>query len=335
MVAVGCDRAVTIRADTVVTVSGVTDTARVRVSVAGDTARIVGRYFTGSDGITFRPMFPFDSGREYVVRVATDGGASAVQHFRLPLTARRPSTRVTRVYPSADTLPENQLRIYIEFSAPMSRTGGLPYVHLLDADGNEVKGAFLPLDADFWDRERTRYTLFLDPGRVKRGILPNEQMGRALTRRNRYSIVVDSTWRDGDGQPLVASYAKRFRAGPADYTPIALAAWRVEAPAAGTRDPLTIRFGESLDRGLLARALGVERADGSPLEGNTLISVDETEWRFTPTQPWPAGEHRIVVLDILEDLAGNRVNRAFEVDLFQRADSTAAPSRLTIPLRVR
>jgi hypothetical protein len=312
-----------------------------RVSVAGDTAPIVGRYSVTDTSLQFQPAFPFDRERDYDVvirpkQLATRRRDTQVEgRFRLPGRGLKPTTRVTRIYPTADTLPENQLRIYVEFSAPMSREGGLPYVHLLDADGNEVKAAFLPLDADFWNRERTRYTLFLDPGRVKRGILPNEQMGRALLRRKRYSIVVDSTWRDGDGQPLVASHVKRFRAGAADYQPISLAAWRIDAPRAGTRDPLIIRFNEALDRGLLGRALGVEHAEGSAVDGETLTAVDETEWRFVPAQPWLAGSGRIVVLDILEDLAGNRVNRAFEVDMFQRADTTAAPSRFTIPFRVR
>ena len=64
--------------------------------------------------------------------------------------------------------------------SPMSRQAGVDFVRLLDDNGREVRNAFLPLEADFWNPAHTRYTLFLDPGRVKRGILPNEQMGRAL-----------------------------------------------------------------------------------------------------------------------------------------------------------
>src|SRR6185436_17263634 len=114
------------------------------------------------------------------------------------------------------TLPENQLRLYVEFSAPMSNGGGIGFIRLLDADGREVRNAFLPLDADFWNREHTRYTLFLDPGRVKRGILPNEQMGRALRAGRVYSIAIDSTWRDAEGQPLAAPYRRSFHVGPPD-----------------------------------------------------------------------------------------------------------------------
>ena len=76
------------------------------------------------------------------------------------------------VFPSASVVPENQLRMYIQFSAPMGRRGGLDHVKLLDETGDEVDDPFLPLDAEFWNADRTRYTLFFDPGRQKRGILP-------------------------------------------------------------------------------------------------------------------------------------------------------------------
>ena len=88
---------------------------------------------------------------------------------------------VSQVFPTADALPENQLRFYIHFSAPMGMRGGLDFIHLLDDAGKEVKDPFLPLDAEFWNDDRTRYTVFFDPGRQKRGIAPIAEMGRSLT----------------------------------------------------------------------------------------------------------------------------------------------------------
>jgi hypothetical protein len=325
-----CAGEIKVTADSTVVVEGLSDSTRLRVSVAGETTRIVGRHEVSGARLVFRPIFPFDPGREY--DVAIDGEQTL--RFKRPAPKLVPSTSVMRVFPTSDTLPANQLRLYIEFSAPMSRDGGLPYVHLLDADGSEVTDAFLPLDADFWNRERTRYTLFLDPGRVKRGILPNREMGRALVAGKRYSIVVDSTWRDGRGQPLVAPATKDFLARAADLKPIRLDGWTVTAPPAGTRDPLVVRFPEPLDHGLLRRAIDVEGAAAS-ITGSITVGNAEREWRFVPDSAWAAGAYRIVVLDILEDLAGNRVNRPFEVDRFERVDSVAAPSRFTLPFRVR
>ena len=80
--------------------------------------------------------------------------------------ARR-TTVVAQVYPTSDVVPENQLRLYIHFSAPMGLKGGLDYIHLLDDAGSEVKDPFLPLDTEFWNDDRTRYTVFFDPGRAE------------------------------------------------------------------------------------------------------------------------------------------------------------------------
>jgi hypothetical protein len=52
--------------------------------------------------------------------------------------------------------------------------------HMVDERGRPVDIPFLPVQADFWNADHTRYTLFFDPGRVKQGILPNEQLGRPL-----------------------------------------------------------------------------------------------------------------------------------------------------------
>src|SRR5439155_11445709 len=104
-------------------------------------------------------------------------------------------TRVAHVFPP-ETLLENQLRMYLYFSAPMGIQPARDLVHLVDEHGNEVIDAFLPLSVSLWNVDHTRYTLLFDPGRVKRGILPNRLMGQPLARGKRYTLVVDPGWRD-------------------------------------------------------------------------------------------------------------------------------------------
>ena len=54
--------------------------------------------------------------------------------------------------------------------------------------------------------------------------------------------------------------------------------------------------------------------------------------RFTPRAPWRAGTYQLTALAMLEDLAGNRIGRAFEVDQFDRADRPAEVERTLIPV---
>ena len=297
-------------------------------------APVAGTYAATDRGIVFTPMFGLDPGQPYAVTVNHRGG-QLTEVVSLPKPNIAPTTVVDRLYPSADIVPENQLRLYVHFSASMGRRGGLDYIRLLDADGHEVKGAFLPLDAEFWNGDRTRFTVFFDPGRVKRGVKPNEDLGRSLTAGRRYTLVVSRDWPDAQGLPLKEEFRRTFTAGPEDTRPLDPKTWRVQAPSGGTRDPLTVAFPEPLDHGLLVRALGVSTAGGAAVNGDTGVDSQETRWTFTPREPWPAGEYRIVVMTILEDLAGNRIGRAFEVDRFDRIDQQAAADTITLPFRIR
>jgi len=227
-------------------------------------------------------------------------------------------------------VPENQLRLYIHFSAPMGRRGGLEHVTLLDEHGREVPDPFLPLDAEFWNADRTRYTLFFDPGRQKRGILPNRQMGPSLVAGRRYTLVVDRGWIDGEGQPLRETFTRSFRAGPPDVRPLESSRWRITPPARGTRDPLAVDFPAPLDHGLLLRAVGVRR-DGQAVVGDIRIDAHETRWILTPAEPWRPGRYELIALSILEDRAGNRIGRAFEVETFERVDERTEPEVTAIP----
>jgi hypothetical protein len=105
------------------------------------------------------------------------------------------------------------------------------------------------------------------------------------------------------------------------------------SPRAGTRDPLVVAFPEALDHGLLLRALGVWK-DGRALEGEIAIDEHETRWRFTPRDQWQAGGYQLMAFGMLEDLAGNRIGRAFEVDQFDRTDRSSEPERTAVPFNI-
>lgn len=312
-----------------------------RVAVDADAPPMLGTHAVVDGALRFTPSFPFDAGRQYEVRFdgpsvsAWDGGAAAiVATVGLPAVATAPSTVVAQVYPSGDTVPANMLRMYIEFSAPMGRKSGVEYIALLDHDGKEIPGAVLPLDYEFWSPDHTRFTVFFDPGRVKKGILPNQQMGRPLESGRMVTLVIDAEWRDAQGLPLKQGFRRQFTVAAADERPLDTAAWRVDAPAPGAQTPVVVTFPEPLDRGLLMRALGV-RANGVAVEGDIAVEQHETRWAFTPKSPWRAGAYQLVAQDILEDLAGNQIGRAFEVDNFDTVDKSPNPGTVTIPFAIK
>ena len=313
-----------------------------RVAVSSDGPAILGQYTIADGALRFTPLFPFDQGRQYHVRfeparlsgAGGDAGGVVEATVGRPASIAAPSTRVERVYPSGDLVPENLLRMYIEFSAPMGRKSGVEYIALLDHAGKEIPGAVLPLDYEFWSPDHKRFTVFFDPGRVKKGILPNLQMGRPLEVGRSVTLVISHEWLDENGLPLTADFRRALRVGPTDLDPLDTAAWRIQSPAAGRRDGVIVTFPEPLDHGLLMRALGVNR-DGKEVDGAIAIDEGETRWTFTPTTPWRAGTYHLLALDILEDVAGNQIGRAFEVDNFDTVDKGPNPKTITIPFSVK
>ena len=307
---------------------------------AHDLPPIAGAYRVTSSGVEFTPTYPLDPGRKYVATFDASmlpvprQAAPVRQALELFAPQLSPKTTVVRMLPSTDTVPENLLRVYLEFSGPMAREHGRDFLKLEDERGQEVPGAFLALDVDFWSPDGRRYTLLFDPGRVKRGILPNDLFGRALQHGHKYTLVVDPKWRDADGQPLAAPFRRTFSVGPPDLAPLETSAWRVQAPAAGTRDAVLVSFPKPLDHGLLQRALGVRRGS-TTLAGDIAIGPGETQWTFTPREPWQRGRYDLVVLSILEDPMGNRIGRPFDIDTFDRIDRSALPDAVTLPFEVR
>jgi hypothetical protein len=295
-----------------------------RISVSGGSQNaMAGAYRVDADVVRFTPMFGFDEGRTFTVTFAPGRipGAAAgdewraqpVTHtFKVPAIAKPRTTTVRQVYPSGPELPENTLRLYIEFSAPMGRGEALPHIRLVDDGGADVVDPFLPVEGEFWSPDRTRFTLFFDPGRVKRGIKPNRDLGRALVAGRRYALVIDDGWLDGAGAPLQSAHRHEFTATAAVERPLDQREWGIDMPAAGSRDPLRVTFPWALDHGLLQRSLRLRRANGE-VRGDVRVEAGERRWSFVPSETWTKGEYALEMAPELEDPAGNRLGRAFEV----------------------
>ncbi len=73
---------------------------------------------------------------------------------------------------------------------------------------------------------------------------------------------------------------------------------------------------EPLDHALLERMIWVTNEKGQMIRGNVSTLAEETQWQFTPEQPWPTGGYFLVAQTTLEDLAGNSIGQPFEVDVF-------------------
>jgi hypothetical protein len=298
------------------------ETRRRLLSVhVGDTlaAPVLGTWEVARDTLRYRLRFAPAAGVTYVARwdaAALDGADSTgIEVWTYTATSEPPTTVVSAVYPTADSLPMNLLRMYVQFSAPM--TTGRSYEHIrLFVNGDSLldEPFFTGGDAiELWDPEKTRLTLLFDPGRIKRDLLPHQQRGLPLHEGLRYRLVIDSAWHDAEGRPLAGSFEKVFSVGSMDRNLVRTVDWRLSAPSSGTREPLVVRFPGPLDVALLARLLVVRDSGGNALVGEIAISDEERQWSFVPTVAWRRAPHWIEVDTELEDPAGNNLRRLFDV----------------------
>lgn len=290
-----------------------------------DQAMLGSTHRQGAD-LVFVPKFPLAPGIRIRAVWKPTLGKPITELFSIPKVELTPSTFVKQVFPTSNHLPENQLKLYIHFSAPMSKGEAYRHLRLLNSKGEEVKLAFLELDEELWDREGRRITLLFDPGRIKRGVLPLSEIGAALIPGDTYKLVVDATWHDAEGRLLTKAFEKTFTVIQADRLSPDVSAWKLTS----TSTAVTLDFNEPMDQALLDRMILVRDTTGREIPGTVKIDAEETRWQFTPQYPWPPGNYQIEVDTALEDLAGNKIGRLFDVDVFDKIDTTLRTPKITL-----
>ena len=299
---------------------------------------IAGRHAVIARAIRFTPAYRFLPDRTYeaLVDPRVIGGEEPTpsipiqtSRFTFPRVSASAPSRIEHVYPTRSILPENQLKFYVHFTEPMSRGHAYDFVRLLDETGKAVDLPFLAISEELWDAAGKRLTLLFDPGRVKRDLKPRAESGAILESGRRYTFEILAGWPDAEGRPLEKGLRKRFEAAEHDGRSPDWRAWRIESPRAGTREPLRVSFDEPLDHALLTRLPRVLDPSGRVVAGVAVSGDEERRWVFTPQGPWSAGAHVLAVDSSLEDLAGNRLDRVFDRDVFERIDDPApSPSEI-------
>lgn len=291
------------------------------------------------NSIVFSAPFPLQQGLSYRIvfrwtRSPEQESFDFDQKIRVPTQKKQPSNRVVQVYPSASHIPANLLKIYIEFSGSMSLDLARKHVRLLDEKGHVLSGAFLDLAEELWNKDRTRLTLLLDPGRIKRGLAPNLSDGQPLKAGYKVQLEIDAGWLDGSGATLIEGFEKIYHVVSEDRSKPQTSSWLWQYPRQNTREPLLVEFPESMDAALLKSGLVVLDDSGRALGGQIQLGNNEKQWHFTPEMPWLGKRYQLQVTGLLEDLAGNNFTRLFDEDI--TGDKSHQPAKAkTVTLRFK
>jgi hypothetical protein len=295
---------------------------------------VFGRYHLFEDGVRFIPHFPFERRLSYRASfdARTLGRSEPSDLLTLEFSLRREQsalpTAVTQIFPSSDDLPENLLRFYIYFSNPMQRGQAEAEISLLGPDSEPAPDVLYRAPIELWDRSMRCLTVLLDPGRLKRGVGPNRELGPPLKAGQVYTLVVGAGMTDLYGNQLSEIVYKRFRVTDAVREPILVEQWKMVPPLTNSRQPLVLLFPRSLDWALASQTITIGSISEQSIDG--LIAIDQCErrWSFIPASPWVAGSYRVRATSSLEDVCGNSVIAAFDRPLRPGSDlSYEAASR--------
>jgi len=278
---------------------------------------IFGSFEQKDNGLLFTPVIPFTRGMRYDVRVrgTRTGG------FEIPENKAGNAPHVTAIYPSADTLPENLLKIYLHFDQPMREGLSGKYVKLVKNGRDTIEGAFLDLQPELWNPDRTVLTLWLDPGRIKRDLQPNKRLGAPMQRGTHYKVIISQAWTDVHGKKLAEPYQKTFVTTAKDSLSPQPAQWALVPPSRATSQPLKIDFKESLDHSLLEEVFLIRDDTGATVPGKWEIGQFEKQCSFTPDANWKTGSYELLIEPRLEDLSGNNLVRPFDRDISQKPEA--------------
>lgn len=275
---------------------------------------LLGNYYIVADGIEFRPLVPFTPALEYQVRLKGE----PISQFIVPTRKTGGDLPELSVYPTNDTLPENVLKLYVEFTKPMQEGKALDYIRIVKNNKDTLPAVFLDMRPELWNKESNLLTVWFDPGRIKRDLQPNKAMGPPLQKGNKYKLVILPGWPDQDGQTTMFTYLREFVAGSRDSTSPDPAKWRIEVPKPGSDQSVEVLFNESLDYVLIKNAIRILDDKGNAIAGTIDVSDEEKGFNFIPASPWKAGNYMLEVESRLEDYAGNNLNHPFDNDLAQQ-----------------
>ncbi len=225
-----------------------------------------------------------------------------------------------RVTPSTDSVPENLLRIEVLFDRPLRSSLDMRFVNLFDGSGRRIDGALFDIALPGADERSV--AILLHPGRIKRGVGPNLALGPALRQGDRVALRIDDP---GFHAPI----SKTWRIGAAIRTPVSPSQWRLNVPAAGSRQALSVVLPSPLS-GSAVQLIAVAAGSGKRLAGTARLDAGETEWRFVPSSNWKPGAYELRVHSSIEDPQGNRVCSAFE-----QARQSAQPCDRTASIEFR
>jgi len=248
--------------------------------------------------------------------------------YFLPVPDDYERLNILNVYPSQHELPANLLKWHLSFSAPISTARVTDLISIIDQNGQIVDRAFLKLETVLLSKDQTVLTLWVEPGRQKRGLGPNKKLGPVFEINKDYTLRVSADLKDRHGVSMLTDYTKSFTIIDAVRTKVNPSSWEIVPPS--ENEELAIHVTTPLDYISALHSIALYDWNDQEVTGDWLYSEEDHTITFLPATTWERGDYYIEVQRHLEDIAGNNVNRLFDEQIDHKYDVSDATESINL-----
>lgn len=267
---------------------------------------VAGKYRLEAQQLSYVPLATLGQELDYEIWYITGGDTTRKKYHTHQQGISRQTVQAVTAYPLADTLPANILSFHIRFSAPMRNDNrAYKHVNIYTADGQLLRQVWR--QRSFWLDSNRLLVLMIHPGRIKSGI---HYIGPVFTAGNPYTLTVDDSLADNDGNAMRAGIVKTFTIAGEDRQIPSLDSVFV----ANNLKEIVIKFSESMDVATITEGTSVLNNNGEVMACTIREKGDDRTFMIGPVNKiWSPGRYEVRLFKNVSDLAGNRLTRAFEV----------------------
>ncbi|CAL2064007.1 hypothetical protein [Tenacibaculum sp. 190524A05c] len=272
---------------------------------------IIGNINRQGNRFTFSPLLPFQVETNYTIIFN-----NTFYEFSIPLDSNYKILSVENLYPNSSELPSNLLKWYVEFSKPVNPTNIYDHISLIDnRTQKKVDRALLPLETPLLSNDGKLLTLWVEPGRQKRDLGPNKRLGKVLEIGESYTLIIDGNLKDSKGISMQSDFRFTFKVSEADRTQPNINNWKFDLPYPKTKDALIIHLNDNLDYGSLTNNLIIYDDENNHVEGVFTVDSNNKKVMFSPFNQWKSKSYVLKCNKLIEDVAGNNLERLFDRDV--------------------
>lgn len=266
-------------------------------------------YTVVGKNLQMTPANTLGYGLQFVVQYSV-GGRLITKAYNTPVQPVPPTpVSIAAMYPASGDIPYNQLYFHIRFSRPMVQDPrAWRYVSVVNDRGDTLPNAWR--QRSYWLDSGRLLVLMIHPGRVKSGI---HYLGPLFDSGKNYRICLQPGIKAVDGSQPATAYAQTYHVVSPDRQSPAVSISKDGLPQAGTTQPLILHCSEQMDYASVFDGVSITDDRGKPIALQIAPLTGTNNYVLMPTTAWVHSNYTLILKNAVYDLAGNRLDRLFEV----------------------